>query len=247
MIIISPITQPSSHNAQVMAQPHSTVAPAAYPVLPCFGIGKWGIFGVSAFLVSVPVFFQAPLVRFLPWLSLLLTGVLVIMARALRQQIDTRTLGDLTYGFAWTWLAGSIYWGWFRWEPLWHLPIEAIALPFALVGLRRMVHPVGHWFYLGSLLGTALTDLYFYLVQLLPHWRQLMRVPPTESAPIFQAALAQMQTPWGITSAVLVLAVLIGLGVWPLRSRQLHHWAFSGAILSTVMVDGLFLWVAMAA
>lgn len=230
-----------------MAQPDSTTASTADPVRPCLGIGKWGIFGVSAFLVSVPVFFQAPLVRSLPWLSLVLTGVLMVMAYALRQQVDTRTLGDLTFGFAWTWLAGSIYWGWFRWEPLLHLPIEAIALPFALVGLRQMLHPIGHWFYLGSLVGTALTDLYFYLVHLIPYWRQLMRVPLAESAPTFQAALAQMQTPWGIASAVLVLGGLLTLGLVPLRSRQLHHWAFSGAILSTVMVDGLFLWFAITA
>lgn len=225
----------------------SLVSPLKAPVGALSGIGKWGVFGVAAFLVSVPVFFQAPLVRLVPLLSLALTGVLVIMARSLARQPDTWLLGDLTYGFAWTWLAGSIYWGWFRWEPLLHLPLEAIALPFALIGMRRIQTPVGHWFYLGSLIGTALTDLYFYLVNLIPHWRQLMQVSPDQAPPIFQAALAQMQTPWGVGSALLVVTVLLVVGLLPLRSQQLHHWAFSGAILSTVMVDGLFLLLAIAA
>ena len=35
---------------------------------------KMLVFCASAFLVSIPVFFQAPLVRVLPWLSLLLTA-----------------------------------------------------------------------------------------------------------------------------------------------------------------------------
>jgi len=217
------------------------------PSLATLGVGKWAVFGVSAFLVSVPVFFQAPLVRLLPWLSLVLTGVIVLMARSLTRRADTWVLGDLTYGFAWTWLAGTIYWGWFRWEPLLHLPIEAIALPFAIIGLRRTQLPVGHGFYLGSLVGTALTDLYFYLVNLIPHWRHLMQVSPDQMSTVFQSALTQMQTPWGVANAVLVLALLLIAGLLPLRSQHLHYWAFSGAVLSTVMVDGLFLWVALTA
>jgi len=245
LITVSPSTPTLVDRQEAEAFPTSLPTAATRFSMP--GVGKFAVFGVAAVLVSVPVFFQAPLVRLVPWLSLALTGVLLLMARSLTRQSDTWVLGDLAYGFTWTWLAGSIYWGWFRWEPLLHLPIEAIALPFALLGLRRIQTPVGHWFYLGSLLGTALTDLYFYLVQLIPHWRQLMQVSPEQAAPIFQAALGQMQTPWGMGSAVVVLTLLITAGLLPLRSPHLHHWAFSGAVLSTVMVDGLFLLVAMAA
>lgn len=218
-------------------------------ILPAYVLAsesRWVILAVSAFLVSVPVFFQAPLVRLLPWLSLALTGVLAICTHALRREPSSAALGDLMGGFTWTWLAGSIYWGWFRWEPLLHLPIEAIALPFALVGLFRGLYPIGHWFYLGSLFGTALTDLYFYLVNLIPHWRQLMQVDLEQGTAIFHEALAQMQTPWGVSSAVAVLAGLMLVGVLPLRSSRLPLWAFSGAVLSTVLVDGLFLWVAIS-
>jgi hypothetical protein len=69
------------------------------PLLVCLAAG---------FLVSVPVFFQAPLVRSLPWVSLALTGVWVAIAMVLRQKENTEIWGDLLWGFAWTWLAGSI-------------------------------------------------------------------------------------------------------------------------------------------
>jgi hypothetical protein len=201
------------------------------------------VFGAAAFLVSVPVFLQAPLVRQLPLLSLVMTVGWVWLGLWLFRRKTTHLWGDLLLGFSWSWLAGSIYWGWLRWEPLIHLPVEAIGLPFALWSLRRGWGKVGNLFYLGSLFGTALTDVYFYLTDLIPHWRQLMRVEPELAIPIFQSAIAQVQTPWGITSAVVLMATLLIVGIWSLTKGQLHWWAFSGAVLSTILVDSLF-WVA---
>jgi Protein of unknown function (DUF3120) len=206
----------------------------------------WLMFAAASFLVSVPVFIQAPLVRLLPWLSLVLTVGWVGLAIALWKHRETHLWGDLLLGFSWSWLAGSIYWGWLRWEPLIHLPIEAIGLPFALVCLSRRWGRIGNWFYLGSLFGTAITDLYFYLVDLIPSWRQLMQVEPALATPILQTAIAQVQTPWGIAWAIALASLLLIVGTLPLRSMQLHWWAFSGAVLSTIMVDGLF-WLAASA
>ncbi len=159
---------------------------------------------------------------------------------------STYLWGDLLLGFSLSWLAGSLYWGWLRWEPLLHLPVEAIALPFALVWIKRDWAKVGNFFYLGSLLGTVLTDVYFYIVDLIPHWRQLMQVEPELAAPILQSALAQVQTPWGQAWALVLAVVLLTVGILPLRYQQLHWWAFSGAVLSTILVDSLF-WIAAAA
>lgn len=201
------------------------------------------LFGAAAFLVSVPVFLQAPLVRQLPLLSLVMTLGWVWLGLWLFKRKTTHLWGDLLLGFSWSWLAGSIYWGWLRWEPLIHLPVEAIGLPFAVWSLRRGWGKVGNLFYLGSLFGTVLTDVYFYLTDLIPHWRQLMRVDPELAIPIFQSAIAQVQTPWGITLAVVLIATLLIVGIWSLAKGQLHWWAFSGAVLSTILVDSLF-WVA---
>lgn len=206
---------------------------------------SWLIFGTSGFLVSIPVFAQAPMVRELPSLSLILTLGWVVLAIVLFQYPRTQIWGDLILGFSWSWLAGSIYWGWFRWEPVIHLPIEAIGLPFAFFALARGWGQIGNLFYLGSLLGTALTDIYFYLTGLMSHWRELMRVDPALYKPIFQDALVQMQTPWGISCAVLIIGILLFLGIWSLQKKTLPWFAFSGAILSTLLVDGLF-WIAAA-
>jgi hypothetical protein len=191
------------------------------------------------------VFIEAPLVRSLPWLSLAMTSGWVGLSFALMSRTSTYLWGDLLLGFSWSWLAGSVYWGWLRWEPLLHLPVEAIALPFALVCIKRGWGKVGNFFYLGSLLGTVLTDVYFYLVDLIPHWRQLMQVEPALALPILQSAVAQVQTPWGQGWALILALVLLTLGILPLRYRQLHWWAFSGAVLSTILVDSLF-WLAAA-
>lgn len=203
----------------------------------------WWVFAAASFLVSVPVFVQAPLVRQLPLLSLAMTAGWVWLGWTLMQRPKTQLWGDLLLGFSWSWLAGSIYWGWLRWEPLIHLPVEAIGLPFAVWCLWRQWGQVGNLFYLGSLFGTAVTDLYFYLVGVIPHWRQLMQVDPALATPILQSAIAQVRTPWGASCAVVLVSVLLGVGLLALGRKQLQWWAFGGAVLSTILVDSLF-WVA---
>ncbi|MCA2552544.1 MAG: DUF3120 domain-containing protein [Microcystis sp. M04BS1] len=198
----------------------------------------------AAFLVSVPVFLQAPLVRYYPEISLSLTIFWVGLGIWLLKQAKINLWGDLLLGFSWSWLAGSLYWGWWRWEPLLHIPMEAIGLPFVLWGLYKGRGKVGNLFYLGSLLGTAITDVYFYLTGLIPYWRQLMTVEldPNLVSPVFHDALAQIQTPWGISWAIVLLNLLLAIGIYPLQKRVCHWWAFSGAVLSTILVDGLF-WI----
>jgi hypothetical protein len=120
-------------------------------------------------------------------------------------------------------------------------------MPIALIGLACNRGRIGNWFYIGSLIGTAVTDFYFYGVGLIPHWRELTRIDPALAHPIFQSALAQMSTSTGTLWAAVLVGGLILLGMLPLRSRQLHWWTFGGAVLSTVLVDGLFLIAAMNA
>ncbi|MFE4106412.1 DUF3120 domain-containing protein [Almyronema epifaneia] len=211
---------------------------------------RWQVFAAAVFLVVVPVFFQAPLVRLLPWLSLLLSGgwFFAGLSLIMMRSNQTKPWGDLLVGFTWTWLAGSIYWGWLRWEPFIHLPIEALGLPIVVACLLARRGPIGSYFYLGSLFGTAITDLYFYWTDLIPYWRQLMQQPPAQAADILHSALLQLQTVEGVSRALLLLGVLVVCGCLPLAlSRSLHWWAFGGAILSTIFVDSLFLLVAAIA
>jgi hypothetical protein len=228
----------------------SDLSPAGLDLEPSFKAleatrrQRWVIFVLSIFLVSVPVFVQAPLVRLFPWYSLALTPALFWSGKQLFDRPQTQLWGDLVIGFTWTWFSGSIYWGWLRWEPLVHLPVEAIGLPFALWGISRGWGKVGNFFYIGSLSGTVVTDVYFYLTDLIPHWRSLMRVETEDLVrSIFQNAIAQIGTPQGLCWAgILTLLLLVG-GLFPLRSPKLHWWAFGGAVISTLLVDGLF-WLA---
>lgn len=205
------------------------------------------VFAAASFLVTVPVFIQAPLVRTSPWISVIFTGIWIGLSLAFLNRPSQRTWGDLLLGFAWTWLAGSIYWGWLRWEPTLHLPIEAIGLPFALWAIGQPRLKVGSYFYLGSLFGTTLTDVYFYIVNVIPQWRQLMQVEPNMVQPVFQSALAQVHTTWGIGWATILIGLLLSVGAIALQGRRPHWWAFSGAVLSTILVDGLFWFAAVAA
>jgi len=204
----------------------------------------------AAFLVAVPVFVQAPLVRLLPEFSLGLTAVWLFLGWKLLEkpssEPSSELWGDLIIGFSWTWLAGAIYWGWFRWNPYIHLPIEALGLPMVLILMRYGKAKIGNYFYLGSLLGTAITDLYFYCVGLIPYWRQLM-IQPAEASDILHRALLRMETYQGVGCAIVLLSLLIMLGTIPLRSADAKWWAFSGAVLSTILVDSLFFVAAILA
>ncbi|MGF1459363.1 MAG: DUF3120 domain-containing protein [Leptolyngbyaceae cyanobacterium] len=194
----------------------------------------------AVFLVVVPVFFQAPLVRSLPWLSLTLTGTWLLTGIILSTRLVTRSAGDLITGFTWTWLAGSIYWGWLRTEPLWHLPVEAIGLPLVVFLLSQNKSRVGGYFFLGSLFGTALTDLYIYWADLLPMWRQVMIADPEWVPVVLQEAAASLKNFTDIFHGALMAIILLVVGVVPLQSKQPCWWAFSGAVLSTLIVDLLF-------
>lgn len=205
----------------------------------------WQVWFAAIFLVSFPVFLEAPLVRFAPWLSLVLTVGWLSIARQWREYPKTRLWGSLLWGFSLTWLCGAIYWGWLRSEPVLHLPIEAIVLPWAIWAIGQnptSEYRVGSWFYLGSLLGTCVTDFYFSLVDLFPHWRAIMQVEsdPKLVQPIFQSALALVQTNWGMAWAFGLGAILVSIACLAMRSNQICYWAFGGAVFGTIFVDVLF-------
>ncbi len=198
-------------------------------------------FLAAAFLVSLPVFIQAPLVRLHPWISVVITFIWLIIGVHMLRQPKLELWGDLAIGFTWTWLAGSLYWGWLRDNPYVHLPVEAIGLPIVIIFISHNRYRVGSYFYLGSLLGTAITDLYFYWVDLIPYWRQAMQVEPTAVGSVLQSALLQIENPTAVLRAIILLVFLVIVGTLALKSNQVHWWAFAGAVLSTILVDALFL------
>jgi hypothetical protein len=65
---------------------------------------------------------------------------------------------------------------------------------------------------------------------------------PALASPILKAALGQVQTVWGISWAIVLVNILLGVSWWALKKTELHWWAFAGAVLSTILVDSLF-WI----
>ncbi len=202
----------------------------------------------GALLVALPVFLQAPWVRLAPFSAAVFTLPLVLVGVLLEQRRHQgwSTAGSLLVGFSGSWLGGSLFWGWCRLHPLWHLPIEAFALPLALAGLK------GRWrlaasFYLASLLGTACTDGVMAITGVMVHWREVLLAPLDQAAPLLHQAALGVFHP-------LPLAV-VGLAGCGLIGLCQHYWSHpdpawrlaASALATTLCVDGLFLAAALAA
>jgi hypothetical protein len=201
----------------------------------------------TGLLVALPVFVQAPWVRHAPFSACLFTVVLLAsgLLLASSERPMTRQAGELLVGFSGSWLAGSLFWGWARLHPLCHLPVEAVALPLALGGLRTRWR-LACGFYLGSLLGTAATDAAIAATGLMPLWPSALAAAPAEAVLVLQQAAGQVLRP----------ASLLLVGAFALTLTQLSRWLWQrgetgrvagAALASTLIVDGLFLLAALVA
>ena len=206
----------------------------------------WGLWLSGCLLVALPVFLQAPWVRLAPFSAALFTAPLLFLGIALSQHPKQRwsTTGTLLVGFSGSWLGGCLFWGWCRLHPLWHLPIEAFALPLALGGLRTRWRLAAS-FYLASLVGTAATDGVMAITGVMRHWTEVL------NAPIDQATLLLQQAALGVLEPIpLGVTLLAGAVLVNLCRRYWHHpdgaWRVAAAAMATTLaVDGLFLAAAL--
>jgi len=208
-------------------------------------VTTWLLPLAAAFLVTVPVFLQAPWVRVAPAAALLFTAPLLALGILLERhrQPAWSALGVLLVGFCGSWLAGCLFWGWCRLHPIWHLPIEALALPLAVAGLGSRWRLAGA-FYLASLVGTAATDGVMALTGVMPLWPRVVAASLQEAGPLLQQA-AQM-----VIQPLPLLTISLAAGSLFLICRQLWRrggiWQVSAATLATTLaVDGLFLAAAL--
>ncbi|MEY4431762.1 MAG: hypothetical protein RLZZ533_1698, partial [Cyanobacteriota bacterium] len=143
----------------------------------------WALPLAGALLVALPVFLQAPWVRLAPFSAAVFTAALLLAGVVLAQRRSAAwsTAGVLLVGFSGSWLGGCLFWGWFRLHPLWHLPIEAFALPLAVAGLGGRWRLAGS-FYLASLAGTACTDAVMALTGVMQRWTQVLQAPLDQAA-----------------------------------------------------------------
>ncbi len=197
---------------------------------------------IAALLVTVPVFVQAPWVRMAPMAAALFTLPLAALGVVLEQRASgrLRSLGVLLVGFAGSWLGGSLFWGWCRLHPLWHLPIEAFALPIALAGLRSRWR-LAAGFYLTSLLGTAATDAVMALSGVMAFWPSVLAAPASEAPALLQSAAAAVLRPAPLALTLLAASLLAQLSRWLWGRGALDEKVWAVTLVTTLAVDGLFL------
>jgi hypothetical protein len=203
--------------------------------------------GTAALLVAGPVFIQAPWVRQAPMAAALFTLVLVTAGILLERSDDQgrSEFGALLVGFAGSWLGGTLFWGWFRLHPLWHLPIEGFALPLAVAGLGGRWRLAGA-FYLASLLGTAATDGAIALIGLMPSWVAVLQASPGDAGPLLQICADMVMTPPAL-ALVTGMAVLLLSLCRRLRGRGQPADVAAATLGTTLAVDGVFLAAALLA
>jgi hypothetical protein len=131
-------------------------------------------------------------------------------------------------------------------HPLWHLPIEAFALPLSLAGLRSRWR-LAAGFYLASLLGTAATDAVMALSGVMGFWPQVLSASPSQAPALLQAAAAAVLRPLPLALVALGAALLLGLcrNLWQRGDQEAR--VAAAALATTLAVDGLFLLAAALA
>ena len=203
---------------------------------------------VSAALVVLPVFIQAPWVHFYPLSALAFTFILLALGIFLCEFSNEKwfILGSLLVGVSGSWLGGCLFWGWLRMHPVLHLPVEAVALPLAFIGLSTKWR-IGSSFYLACLLGTAFTDLLMVLTGVMSAWTDVVAAPiEIASNKLHEISLHLF------TSSSLFLLVLAAISIVFLSNQMNQRgnltspagqaWLVAGTALTTTLwVDGLFI------
>ena len=198
-------------------------------------------------MVVLPVFVQAPWVHVFPFSAFLFSFIIFFLGFYLIQFCSNRwsSVGSLLVGVSWSWLGGCLFWGWLRAHPVWHLPVESIALPIA-VSLLKTRWGIGASFYLASLLGTAFTDVMIVLTGVMKAWPQVVEASFSEASKILSFTAAQLLEPFSLLSIFIAALLIILIANWMNQKSKMDSlssdaWLVSSSALTTTLwVDGLF-------
>tara|TARA_B100000900_G_scaffold388229_1_gene380081 strand:+ start:49 stop:816 length:768 start_codon:yes stop_codon:yes gene_type:complete len=206
----------------------------------------------SSFFVILPIFVQAPWVRFEPISALCVTFIILFVAFLLSREESDKwfIVGSLLLGVAGSWLGGCLFWGWLSAYPILHIPVEAVALPLALVGLGTK-WKIGSSFYISSLFGTAITDMTIFFTGIMDQWKEVITAD-SESAPLILQKTSENLIHFKSLSIILLVALVL----WFI-SREIYNSAIvtssngksllvsSYVIQTTLIVDGIFIFLAI--
>ena len=206
----------------------------------------------SSFFVILPIFIQAPWVRLNPISALCFTFIILLGAYVLHKKLSKKwyIVSSLLLGVSGSWLGGCLFWGWLSPFPILHIPVEAVVLPLALVGLGTN-WKIGSSFYISSLFGTAVTDMTIFLIGIMDQWREVITAD-SESAPL----ILQKTSENLIQIKSLSIIFFVGLVLWFI-SKEIFDSATinttngiallvsSYVIQTTLIVDGIFIFLAI--
>ena len=198
-------------------------------------------------MVILPVFVQAPWVHVFPFSAFLFSFIIFFLGFYLLKFSSDRwsSVGSLLVGVSWSWLGGCLFWGWLRAHPVWHLPVESIALPIALTLLRTR-WKIGASFYLASLLGTAFTDAMIVLTGVMKAWPEVVDAPFLEASKMLSLTAEQLLEPFSLIAIFLAALLIILIANWMNQKSKSDlfsndAWIVSSSALTTTLwVDGLF-------
>ena len=206
----------------------------------------------SSFFVILPIFLQAPWVRFYPISALIFTFVILSVALSLTNKVSQKffIVGSLLLGVSGSLLGGCLFWGWLSSHPILHIPVEAVALPMALVGLGTK-WKIGSSFYLSSLFGTAITDLTIFCTGIMDKWMEVVKADADQAPLILQQTSEDL-----IHLQPLIIITIFGILLWiisksilsaaSLNSSNGRSLLVSSYVLqTTLIVDGIFLLLAI--
>ena len=206
----------------------------------------------TSFFVILPIFVQAPWVRLEPISALCFTFLIILGALVLYKRQSKRwfIVSSLLLGVSGSWLGGCLFWGWLSPFPILHIPVEAVVLPLALIGLGTN-WKIGSSFYISSLLGTAVTDITIFLIGIMDQWRQVITADSDTAPLILQRTSENL-----IHKKSLSIIIFIALILWFISKEILDSATInttsgkallvsSYVIQTTLIVDGIFIVLAI--
>ena len=206
----------------------------------------------ASILVILPIFVQAPWVRFEPISALcftfvILCGVFILSRKDLNKWF---IVASLLLGVSGSWLGGCLFWGWLSPYPILHIPVEAVALPLAFIGLGTK-WKIGSSFYISSLFGTAVTDITIFALGIMDQWKEVITADSDNARLILQKTSENL-----IQIKSLSIIIFVAVVLW-LISREILNSAIvnstdgkallvsSYVIQTTLIVDGIFIVLAI--
>ena len=206
----------------------------------------------SSFFVILPIFVQAPWVRLQPVSALCFTFVILLAAFILSRKQSNQwfIVGSLLLGVSGSWLGGCLFWGWLSPYPILHIPVEAVVLPLALIGLGTK-WKIGSSFYIASLFGTAVTDITIFFIGIMDQWKEVITADSKTAPLILQKTSENLIQIKSLSIIIFVAVILWFISKEILNSAIINSTngkallVSSYVIQTTLIVDGIFVFLAI--